>query len=143
MSKLHVRDLMTSDVFTVGPDEAITTLQDLMNEKRIRHVPVVDDDGALLGLVSERDVLRRTFNQEADLPLSLQLDVLTAVKVRDIMTWEVETIDADENLSTAAQIMLDNKYGCLPVVEEDVLAGILTEADFVKFVAEVGAPSRP
>jgi len=134
---------MTSDVFTVGPDEAITTLQDLMNEKRIRHVPVVDDDGALLGLVSERDVLRRTFNQEADLPLSLQLDVLTAVKVRDIMTWEVETIDADENLSTAAQIMLDNKYGCLPVVEEDVLAGILTEADFVKFVAEVGAPSRP
>ena len=142
MSNLHVRDLMTSDVFTVGPDESITTLQDLMSGKRIRHVPVVDD-GAVLGLVSERDVLRRTFSQEADLPLSVRLDVLTAVKVRDIMTWEVETIDADEDLSTAAQIMLDNKYGCLPVVEEGALVGILTEADFVKFVAETEVPSRP
>jgi CBS domain-containing protein len=92
--------------------------------------------------VSERDVLWRTFSQEADLPLSVRLDVLTAVKVRDIMTWEVETIDADDDLSTAAQIMLDANYGCLPVVEEGVLAGILTEADFVKFVTEVGAPSR-
>jgi len=134
---------MTSDVFTVGPDESITALQDLMSEKRIRHVPVVADDGAVLGLVSERDVLRRTFSQEADLPLSVRLDVLTAVKVRDIMTWEVETIDADEDLSTAAQIMLDNKYGCLPVVEEGALVGILTEADFVKFVAETEVPSRP
>jgi CBS domain-containing membrane protein len=143
VSNLHVRDLMTSHVFTVGPDESITTLQDLMSEKRIRHVPVVNEDGAVLGLVSERDVLRRTFNQEADLPLSVRLDVLTAVTVKDIMTWEVETIDVDEDLSTAAQIMLDSKYGCLPVVEESVLAGILTEADFVKFVAEVEAPSRP
>ena len=134
---------MTSDVFTVGPDESITALQDLMSEKRIRHVPVVADDGAVLGLVPERDVLRRTFSQEADLPLSVRLDVLTAVKVRDIMTWEVETIDADEDLSTAAQIMLDNKYGCLPVVEEGALVGILTEADFVKFVAETEVPSRP
>jgi CBS domain-containing membrane protein len=142
VSNLHVRDLMTPDVFTVGPDESITTLQDLMSEKHIRHVPVVDDGGAVLGLVSERDVLRRTFSQEADLPLSVRLDVLTAVKVRDIMTWEVDTIDADEDLSTAAQIMLDNKYGCLPVVDEGALAGILTEADFVRFVAEAEVPSR-
>jgi CBS domain-containing membrane protein len=134
---------MTSDVFTVGPDESITTLQDLMNEKGIRHVPVVDGEGAVLGLVSERDVLRRASSQEADLPLSVRLDVLTAVKVRDIMTCNAETVEADEDLSTAAQIMLDNKFGCLPVVEEGALAGILTEADFVKFVAEVGAPSRP
>jgi CBS domain-containing membrane protein len=49
----------------------------------------------------------------------------------------------DHDASAAAQIMLDNKYGCLPVVEEGALVGILTEADFVKFVAEVGVPSRP
>jgi CBS domain-containing protein len=94
VSNLHVRDLMTSEVFTVGPGESITTLQDLMSEKRIRHVPVKDDDGAVLGLVSERDVLRRTFSQESDLPLSVRLDVLTAVKVRDIMTSEVETVES-------------------------------------------------
>ena len=116
---------MTSDAFTVGPDESIATLQDLISKKHIRHVPVVDDGGAVLGLISERDVLQRTFFEEAD-------------RVTDIMAWDVETIDADEDLSRAAQIMRDNKHGCLPVVEKGVLAGILTEADFVKF----GAPSR-
>ena len=136
MSNLRVGDLMTSDVFAVAPDETITRLQDLMSEKRIRHVPVVDDEGAVLGLVSERDVLRRTFSEDVDLPLSVRLDVLTAVKVRDIMTSEVETVEAEEDVATAAQVMLDNKYGCLPVVEEGVLTGIITEADFVRFVAE-------
>ena len=58
------------------------------------------------------------------------------------MTWKVETIDANEHSSTAAQIMLDNKCGCLPVVEEGVLAGILTEADFVKSMAHVEASGR-
>jgi CBS domain-containing membrane protein len=51
------------------------------------------------------------------------------------MTWDVETVEADENIATAAQTMLENKYGCLPVVDGDTLVGILTEADFVRFVA--------
>jgi len=55
------------------------------------------------------------------------------------MTWEVETVEGDQDAAAAAQIMLDNKYGCLPVVEEGTLAGILTEADFVRFVA--GSPA--
>jgi CBS domain-containing protein len=60
------------------------------------------------------------------------------------MTWQVETIEADEDAATAAAIMLENKYRCLPVLEQGVLAGILTEADFVRHVAEgaVGADSR-
>jgi CBS domain-containing membrane protein len=128
VSNPHVRDL-TPDVFTVGPDESIDALQDLMRKKGIRHVPVVDNDGAVLGVVSERDVLQGALFQETD-------------TVADIMTWKVETIDADEDLSTAAQIMLDNKYGCLPLVEQGVLAGILTEADFVKSMAPMGASRR-
>jgi CBS domain-containing membrane protein len=136
MSNLRVRDLMTSGVVAVSLDEPVTAVQDLMSEKHIRHVPVVDDDGVVVGLVSERDLLRRTFGSDGDLPLSLQLDVLTAVKVRDVMTWEVDTVEPDGDLAAAAQLMLDNKYGCLPVVEEGSLTGILTEADFVRLVAE-------
>jgi len=122
MSNLHVRDLMTSDVFTVGAEESIAALQEVMRKNRIRHVPVVDDAGAVLGVVSQLDVLERSFFDEDG-------------KVTDIMAWNVKTIDADDDVATAATIMLDNKYGCLPVVEEGVLAGILTEADFVKSVA--------
>jgi CBS domain-containing membrane protein len=135
VSNLRVRDLMTSDVFVARPEDSLHKLRDLMSEKRIRHVPVVDEDGSLVGLVSDRDVLRRAFGPDIDLPLSVQDEVLLAVKVRDIMTWDVQTIEVDEEAAIAAQVMLDNKYGCLPVVEEGVLVGILTEADFVRFVA--------
>jgi CBS domain-containing protein len=147
MSRLTVRDLMTAEVFVVSPDDSLSAARDLMSRRHIRHVPVVADDGSVAGLVSERDLLRRAFSSDADLPLSLQEDLLSAVKVSDVMTWEVETIEADADLASAAQLMLDNKYGCLPVVEQGVLTGILTEADFVRFVAALpeaaGRPDRP
>jgi CBS domain-containing membrane protein len=144
VSKLRVRDLMTPDVHVVRPDDSLATLRDVMNEKNVRHVPVVDDDGHLVGLVSERDMLRRAAGLEGDLPLSFGAEVAAAMKVREVMTWPVETIEADEEAATAASVMLDNKYGCLPVLEQGMLAGILTEADFVRHVAEgAAAESTP
>ena len=122
MSTLHVRDLMTSEVLSVGPNESISNVQDLMDENRIRHVPVVDAKGRVLGLVSQRDVLQRALFEDTG-------------TVTDIMSWKTATIGADEEASEAARIMLDHKYGCLPVVENERLAGILTEADFVRYVA--------
>jgi CBS domain-containing membrane protein len=132
---------MTPEVFVVRPDDPIARVQDLMNDKHIRHVPVVDADGGIVGLVSERDLLRRAAGLEGEIPLSVRSDLSTAVKVREVMTWHVETVEADEDAAIAAGVMLDNKYGCLPVLEQGVLAGILTEADFVRYVA--GAAARP
>ena len=143
MSNLRVRDLMTAEVLVVGPDDSVTKLRDLMADKHIRHIPVVVDEDDLIGVVSDRDLLSRALGSDTDLPLSLQAELLDADKVRDIMTWDVETVDVDEDVTIAAQVMLENKYGCLPVLEEGRLAGILTEADFVRFVAisaESGAP---
>ncbi len=139
MSNLRVRDLMTPDVHVVHPDDPLAKLRDVMSEKHIRHVPVVDDDGGIVGLVSERDLLRRAAGLEGEVPLSVSRDVSATVKVSELMNWQVETIEADDDAATAAAIMLENKYGCLPVVEQGVLAGILTEADFVRHVAEAGA----
>jgi CBS domain-containing membrane protein len=127
---------MTADVLVVRPDDPITRVHDLMGDKHIRHVPVVDEGGDVVGLVSERDLLRRSLGEESDLPLSVRLDVLTEVKVSDVMTWQVDTVEADQDVAAAASIMLENKYGCLPVVEEGTLIGILTESDFVRFVAD-------
>ncbi len=143
MSHLRVRDLMTSDVHVVHPDDPIAKLRDVMSEEHIRHVPVVDEQGDIVGLVSERDLLRRAAGLEGDVPLSVSQDLSAAVKVREVMNWHVETIEADDDAATAAAVMLENKYGCLPVLEQGVLAGILTEADFVRHVAEgtVGAAS--
>ncbi|HEY7476392.1 MAG TPA: CBS domain-containing protein [Vicinamibacterales bacterium] len=130
---------MTTGVFAVSPEASISALQDLMDEKSIRHLPVVDADGTLVGLVSQRDLLRCQSALEEDLALSTRDDLLTATCAGDIMTRQVETIEADEDLALAARILLDNKYGCLPVFEEGILAGIITEADFVRLMAAVGA----
>jgi CBS domain-containing membrane protein len=136
VSSLRVRDLMTPDVRVVRPDDSIGTLRELMQEKGIRHVPVVDEEGMLVGLVSERDVLRRAAGLEGDVPLSVSRDLSSAVKVSELMTWDPETVESDEAAAAAAAVMLDNKYGCLPVIEQGTLVGILTEADFVRFVAD-------
>lgn len=127
---------MTPDVRVVHPDDSIARLRDVMSEKHIRHVPVIDEDGSLVGLVSERDLLRRAAGLEDEVPLSLSEELSAALKVSDVMTWSVETVEADDDVATAAAIMLENKYGCLPVLEQGELAGILTEADFVRYVAE-------
>jgi CBS domain-containing membrane protein len=134
---------MTSDVRVVHPDDSIATLRDVMSEKHIRHVPVVDDEGGIVGLVSERDLLRRAAGLEGDMPLSVSHDVSAAITVSEVMTWQVETIEADDDAATAAAVMLENKYGCLPVLEQGVLAGILTEADFVRRVAEEVVGTAP
>ncbi len=136
MAILRVRDLMTADVFTIRADESIQALQDLMNEKFIRHVPVVDDEDALVGLVSDRDLMRQAQLADVTLPLSARREVLNAARVADIMTDDVATVDVDAPVAEAAAIMLENKYGCVPVLEEGLLAGILTEADFVRHVAD-------
>ena len=133
--KLHVRDLMTGRVFSVEPDEDLARLVDLMDDIHVRHVPVVDEDRIVVGLVSQLDLFRSVMYAATDLPLAEMRELLKATEVRTIMTTAVETIDPDTEIEEAAQIMLDNKLGCLPVVEGGRLTGILTEADFVKYVA--------
>jgi CBS domain-containing membrane protein len=136
MGSLKVRDVMTGDVFALTANDTLDTLYDLMDAKKIRHMPIVNADHALVGLVTERDMLKGALGLTDDLPVNIQHDVLAQVKVGSIMTMEPETCDPEDELVAAAQIMLENKYGCLPVVDGDRLVGILTEADFVKLAIE-------
>lgn len=141
MKPLLVRDLMTAEPVTLGPDDDLLSLYDLMDSRHVRHVPVVDEDGELVGLVSHRDLLRSALGQEVDLPVSLQRDMLRGIRIAEIMTEDIETIEEDRDIREAAQIMLENKYGCLPVVDDGRLVGILTESDFVRKLAELVPPS--
>src|SRR4051812_11158388 len=76
--------------------------------------------------------------ERPELPLTLQHTVMQRILVEEVMTSEVETIEAAQPLEEAAQIMFENKYGCLPVVEGSRVVGILTESDFVRFFALAG-----
>ena len=135
MSRLRVRDLMTHRVVAVRPDDTLATLHELMLDYEVRHMPVVSDGGELVGLVSHRDLLRGSLIEQADVPEHLEQVVLKRVKVHEVMTENVETVAADTDLRDAAEVMFVNKYGCLPVTEGSRLVGILTESDFVRFMA--------
>lgn len=133
MKGLRVRQLMTEGVFFVRPADPISTVRDLMIDKRIRHVPVVDDDGELVGLVSERDLLRQVLAETEALPRALRTDLHESLRVSEIMTRDVETADVEDELARAAEAMYESKFGCLPVLDGGRLVGILTEADFVRY----------
>ena len=135
MSTIHVHELMTEAPISVGPDDNLLQVRQLMDAHDIRHLPVVDDDGRVVGLVSQRDLIRWALAPAEGLTLSAQEDVLRAVTVGTIMTTDVATVEPDEEAAVAGRIMLDNKYGCLPVVEDLRLTGMLTEADFVRYLA--------
>ena len=132
----QVRDLMTSRVFTLTPNDDLASLYDLMDSRRVRHVPIVDGDGELVGLVTHEDLSRGALGRLEEVPLSVERDVLRRRRIRDIMIAEPDTIEPDADLKDAAEILFDNKIGCLPVVEGLQLVGILTEADFVRDFVE-------
>lgn len=136
MPDLTVRDLMTIRVFTVMPQDSLAKVYDLMDSLHVRHVPVVEKGGELVGLVSFRDLIREALFALGDVPLSQARLLLESKQAQDIMVEEVATIDADESAAEAGRIMMDEKFNCLPVVEGDRLLGILTESDFVRYVVE-------
>ena len=133
-----VRDLMTERVYTLKAKDDLETLYDLMDSRRVRHVPILDSEGELVGLVTDRDLSRTALGAVEELPLSVERDILRRRRIRDIMVSEPDTIEPDAPLSEAAAMLLENKVGCLPVVEGLHLVGIITEADFVRDFVERG-----
>jgi CBS domain-containing protein len=129
---------MTEKVFTLKPKDDLAALYDLMDSRHVRHVPIVDSEGELVGLVTDRDLSRSALGAVEELPLSVERDILRRRRIRDIMASEPDSIEPDATLKEAAEILLESKVGCLPVVEGLHLVGILTEADFVRDFLERG-----
>jgi len=138
-----VRDLMAAEVVTLGRDETLDIADRIMSLGRIRHMPVVDEDGRLCGLVSQRDLFRGALATAIGLARSAQAQILGALLVGEVMTPDPITTTPDTPLDEAAAVMLRRKIGCLPVVEGDRLVGIITEADFVAHVASPRTGARP
>ena len=126
-----VAEIMTREPYSLGPDESLATARKIMAEHHIRHIPVVSDDGSLVGLVSQRDVLAAedsTVLNEEGAPGSL-LDQYVAMSA--IMTAPAQTVEESAGLRGTAMHMQKNKLGCLPVLNEGQLVGIITDSDFV------------
>jgi len=127
-----VSDLMTRKLRTLGPEDGIEEAMKLIEELFIRHVPIVDAQYRLVGLVTQRDLLAWEHAKAPSGPL------------RDIMRPNPATASPGQTLRSAAETMIVNKYGCLPVVEDDKLVGIVTETDFLKLaIFPLGSAAKP
>lgn len=125
-----VGQLMVSDLFTVRPDDLIDLAASVMDWRHIRHVPVEDDEGRILGLVSHRDLLRLLSN-------GLLSNKTQFVTVKEIMKHDPITVTPGTSTLEALNIMRGSKVGCLPVVENGKLVGIVTAYDFLALSAEI------
>jgi CBS domain-containing membrane protein len=129
---------MTRDPKTLGRNDQLSLADDLMKQERIRHLPVLDDDGELAGIVSQRDMFRGALARALGYGETAQRRMLGLLAVKEVMTTQVVTVEPDAPIADAARTMVDRKIGCLPVVEGGRLVGILTESDFVEMLASRG-----
>jgi CBS domain-containing protein len=134
-SDLRVRDLMATDVRTLARNDKLSLADDLMRMERIRHLPVLDEDGRLAGIVSQRDLFRGALARALGYGEAAQNRLLDMLLVKEVMTNQVETIGPDAPAAEAARRMVERKIGCLVVTEDERLVGIVTESDFVERAA--------
>lgn len=133
LEDLKVQDLMTERVFSVHPNDTLDKVYEMMNEENVRHVPVINMEQELEGIVSQRDLTHAILHGDTELPYAELQELLKSTKVHEIMTTDAESIDPLEKATEAGMIMLENKFGCLPVVSGTRLVGILTESDFIRY----------
>ena len=135
-SEVCVSDVMTREVVAIHEDECLSIAEDIMRLGRIRHLPVIDREDNLVGILSQRDLFRSALAKAIGYGEQAQAKLIESLHVEEIMTSKVKTVSASTALAEAAQSMLDHKVGCLVVSEGGKIDGILTESDFVKLHAQ-------
>jgi CBS domain-containing protein len=138
---LPVRTYRHSAPLTGHQDDLVSQAQQRMQSATIRHLPIVTEDGTLLGLLSDRDLRQAGASSE---PLLTRYEaplLLMTLQVKDVMTTNVYTVTEETSVAAAGQLFLDHKVGCLPVVDTDHrLAGMLTVTDLLRAYVALQQP---
>ncbi len=132
-----VREMMTVGVVALAPDDELSMADLLMKLEHIRHLPVIDDAGALVGLLTHRDLLRARRSTLSDAPA-----YPASITARDLMQTQVDTVTPTTSALAAVRRMIEHRHGCLPVVDNGRVVGIVTESDFLRGIIAVLMPRR-
>jgi acetoin utilization protein AcuB len=133
---MFVSDWMTKKVFTLSPDDPLSDAISLMTEKRIKHLPVVKN-ARIKGILSDRDIKEYCPSKATTLDIYELHYLLAKVKVKDVMKTKVITTPAETPVEEAAMIMLDNNIGCIPVVDQGELTGIISDKDIFHALVDI------
>ena len=120
--------IMTTDLITVSPDATLADARESMRHHRIRHLPVVNEGGELVGLLTQTNVLAATDSILRDQENRIKA---SDISITDVMVTEVATVDESASLREAALFIEKHRIGCLPIMRRGKLAGIITDTDFV------------
>jgi len=133
---MFVADWMTRQLVTVVPDDSVSHAMHLMLERGIKHLPVVRD-GAVVGVISDRDIRAYSPSKATALDIYEINYLLAKAKVKDAMGARLTTTTPDTPIEEAALALHENAIGCLPVVEGDVLVGIISDRDIFRALVDI------
>jgi len=139
---IKIKDIMTTEVFVLHSTQTLELVRSLMRIKHVRHVPIVEQDNTFVGLMTHRDLLAQTISHLAEVDDNEQEYLDRHIHIMNIMKTDVITAEPDMNVCDAISMLLEHKYGCLPVVSEGKLVGIVTEADFLKLTQDLLRKSK-
>jgi len=133
---------MTPNPITIKPETSFQDALKLIRDKGIRRLPVVNEEGKLVGIVTEKDLLYASPSKATTLDIWELSYLLSKLQVKDIMTKDVVTVSEDIPIEEAAKIMADRKVGGLPVMRDGGLVGIITETDIFKILLRLLGAGR-
>ena len=131
-----VRDRMTSNPITITPDTSFPEAFRTMRENRIRHLPVVEKE-KLIGVVAQTDLLHASPSPATSLSVFEINYLLANLHVREVMSAPPVTVSEDAPIEEAARVIVEKKSGCLPVMRDGELAGLITESDVFEVFVEI------
>lgn len=131
-----IKDVMRTSVITVTPETTVTEAKELMTKNNISKLPVLDHD-KLVGIITKNDLLKAGPSQATTLDMYEISYLLSKLTVKKAMCAKVISVSPSEVVEEAARIMVDNQIGCLPVVKDGVLVGIVTENDLFHLFTEM------
>ncbi len=128
---MQVQDIMTADITTVGRNDDLGMVDDLMGTGHIRHVPVMEY-AEIVGIVTQRDVFSARMSSTMGVGEKAQRSLLHTIAVKEVMAHPVTTVGPEAPVREAAAMMLDQGIGCLPVVNNGHLVGLITKTDLLR-----------
>jgi acetoin utilization protein AcuB len=131
-----VRDRMTSNPMTITPDTSFPEAFRLMRDNRIRHLPVVEKE-KLIGVVAQTDLLHASPSPATSLSVFEINYLLANLHVREVMSSPAVTVPDDAPLEEVARVLIDKKIGCLPVMRDGTMVGLITETDIFEAFVEI------
>jgi CBS domain-containing protein len=148
---MKAKDIMSTQVITIGKDTTIEEIAHLLADNNISGVPVVEENGKVIGMVTQKDLLYKDVEPRFPAMVEIlggiiflngvrhyneELRKMVATKAEDIMTRHVHMVRPDEKVERIAQLMVEEDINRVPVVEEGKLAGIISRADVIRYIAK-------